>query len=144
MIFTLKRFQERREKMKFYIASGFKNKELVQKIAKDIQTQLGWEHTYDWTANERAETIETLTVIGVKEFEGVLESDVVIVILPGGKGCHTEMGIALGSKKLLFLYDPDRILNNLSDAATFYFLPEIKHWNGDIKVLNDTCISMNY
>jgi hypothetical protein len=141
MIFTLKRFQERKEIMKFYIASGFHNKELVQKIAKDIQIQLGWELTYDWTQNERAETIETLTEIGVKEFDGVLNSDVVIVILPGGKGCHTEMGIALGSKKLLFLYDPDRILNNLNDAASFYFLPEIKHWKGDIKGLNDACVT---
>lgn len=130
--------------MKFYIASSFRNKELVQKMSIDIQTQLGWKHTYDWTQNERAETIETLTDIGVKELKGVLESDVVIVILPGGKGCHTEMGIALGSKKLLFLYDPDRILNNLADAAAFYFLPEIKNWNGDIKVLNDTCSSLNY
>ncbi|RZT22744.1 MULTISPECIES: group-specific protein [Fictibacillus] len=127
--------------MKFYIASSFKNKELVQKISIDIRSQLGWKLTYDWTQNERAESIETLTEIGVKEFAGVLESDVVIVILPGGKGCHIEMGIALGSKKLLFLYDPDRILNNLEDAAAFYFLPEIKHWNGDIKVLNNTCCS---
>jgi hypothetical protein len=144
MIFTLKRFQVGGETMKFYIASGFKNKGLVQKMAKDIQTQLGWQHTYDWTLNDRAETIETLADIGVKEFKGVLESDVVIVILPGGKGCHTEMGIALGSKKLLFLYDPDKILSNLRDVAAFYFLPEIKHWNGEMKVLNDTCSSLNY
>ncbi|MCM3719307.1 hypothetical protein [Fictibacillus phosphorivorans] len=68
----------------------------------------------------------------------------VIVILPGGKGCHTETGLALGSNKLLFLYDPDRILNNLKEACSFYFLPQINHWSGTIKELNEISISLSY
>lgn len=122
--------------MKFYIASGFQNKKLVRKMGKEIQMQLGWELSYDWTQNERAQTVETLADIGIKEYNAVMDSDIVIVILPGGKGCHTELGIALGNHKDIFLYDPDRILNNLNEATTFYFLPKIKHWDGDIKGLN--------
>lgn len=136
MIFTVKRFLLRGEgKMKFYMASGFQNKELVQKVAQDIEIQLGWERTYDWTQNIRAQTIVALTDIGIKEYEGVLNADVVIVILPGGKGCHTEMGIAIGSQKHLLLYDPDRTLDNLDNVTTFYFLPQIRRWNGDINEL---------
>jgi ABC-type antimicrobial peptide transport system ATPase subunit len=118
--------------------------DLVQKMAQNIQTQLGWEHTYDWTQNEKAETIETLEGIGIKEYEGVLNSDVVIIILPGGKGCHTEMGIALGSQKHIVLFDPDRILNNLEEATTFYFLPQVKQWNGHIDDLEETITCKSY
>jgi ABC-type antimicrobial peptide transport system ATPase subunit len=113
-------------------------------MAQEIQTQLGWEQTYDWTQNERAETIETLKDIGIKEYEGVLNSDVVIIILPGGKGCHTEMGIALGSQKHIVLFDQDRILNNLDEATTFYFLPQIKQWNGHIDDLDEIITSKSY
>ena len=127
--------------MKFYIASGFQNKDVVKEITYEIQEKLDWELTYDWTRNERAVTKEDLCTIGVKEYEAVLESDVVIVILPGGKGCHTEMGIALGNKKQVILYDPNGMLNNLVEATTFYFLPQISHWNGDIKKLQRLCSS---
>jgi hypothetical protein len=118
--------------MNFYIASGFQNKSLVQGLTHQIQRDLGWELTYDWTQNAHAQTIEELQFIGKKEYEAVMKSDVVIVVLPGGKGCHTELGIAIGAKKYILLYDPDRTLQNREEATTFYFLPQINHWNGDI------------
>ncbi|MBY6035868.1 group-specific protein [Fictibacillus nanhaiensis] len=121
--------------MKFYMASGFQNKELVKEMSLRIEETLGWKLTYDWTQNSRAQTVEDLADIGAKEFKAVMESNVVIVILPGGKGCHTELGIALGNQKHVFLYDPNRILNQLSEATTFYFLPEVKHWNGKLDEL---------
>ncbi|WP_228116242.1 hypothetical protein [Fictibacillus phosphorivorans] len=52
--------------MKFYVASGFQNKELVKRIGKDLQNKLQWQLTYDWTRNERAETKEDLAEIGKK------------------------------------------------------------------------------
>ncbi|MCM3719306.1 hypothetical protein [Fictibacillus phosphorivorans] len=58
--------------MNFYIASGFTNKKLVQKLSKEIQIQLGWNDTYDWTVNnEKADAVEKLTEIGIKEMKGV-------------------------------------------------------------------------
>jgi ABC-type antimicrobial peptide transport system ATPase subunit len=121
--------------VKFYIASGFKNKELVKKLNDDIQNLLKWELTYDWTLNESAGTVEALTRIGEKEYRAVMDSDIVIVVLPGGKGCHTELGIALGSGKKVLLYDPEQRLDNLTEATTFYFLPQVKRWNGRIEEL---------
>jgi hypothetical protein len=137
MIFTIGKI-ERLGKLplKFYIASGFKNKQIVKTLAINIQLAHGWELTYDWTQNDTALTEETLADIGIKEFEAVKNSDVILVVLPGGKGCHTEMGIALGSNKQVILFDPDRTLSNMHNATTFYFLPQIKHWNGEISELN--------
>ncbi|MDR7072341.1 group-specific protein [Fictibacillus barbaricus] len=123
--------------MNFYIASGFQNLTLVKNMSLEIQKVLGWNLTYDWTKNERAITFEELVHIGTKEYKGVMDSDVVIVILPGGKGCHTELGIALGGNKCILLYDPCDVLDNYMEATTFYYLPQIKRWNGNILELSD-------
>ncbi|WNB90197.1 group-specific protein [Bacillus sp. NEB1478] len=123
--------------MNFYIASGFQNKIRIQDMASEIQKLLGWNLTYDWTQNGRAITLEDLARIGTKEYEGVMNSDVVIVILPGGKGCHTELGIALGAQKCIILYDPEEVLGNYIEATTFYYLSNIKHWSGKVHELND-------
>jgi hypothetical protein len=127
--------------MKFYVASGFQNKELVKKIGNDLQKNLKWQLTYDWTLNDRAETKEALAEIGIKEYEAVMAADITIVILPGGKGCHTELGIALGNKKTVILYDPEGVLEELKKATTFYFLPDIIHWNGVVEELPALCSS---
>lgn len=129
--------------MKFYIASGFVNKSLVKKVGAEITKKLNWELTYDWTQNERAETKEDLANIGINEFDAVMNSDVIIVILPGGKGCNTEMGIALGNNKRVIMYDPNGTLKDLSKATTFYYLPQIKNWNGIIEELPPLCNSSN-
>jgi hypothetical protein len=120
------------DSMYFYIASGFMNKSLVQSLISQINKELSWSITYDWTQNNHAQTIEELQHIGIKEYEGVIKADVVIIVLPGGKGCHTELGIALGANKKIVLYDPQEKLKNLEDATTFYYLPQITQWNGDV------------
>ncbi|MET3728539.1 hypothetical protein ABID52_002120 [Fictibacillus halophilus] len=127
--------------MKFYLASGFQNKELVKKLGNDLQNKLHWQLTYDWTVNDKAVTKEDLAEIAIKEYEAVMEADITIVILPGGKGCHTELGIALGNKKVVILHDPEGKLHHLSEATTFYFLPQIIHWNGIIEELPALCSS---
>ncbi|MDM5316305.1 group-specific protein [Fictibacillus sp. b24] len=129
--------------MKFYIASGFANKLLVKQVGAEVKKTLNWELTYDWTQNDKAETNEDLAVIGMNEFKGVMDSDVTIVILPGGKGCHTEMGVALGNRKQVVLFDPENTLRDLSKATTFYFLPQIKHWGGSVEELLTLCSSSN-
>ena len=36
-----------------------------------------------------------------------MESDFVLVLLPGGKGTHAELGFALGCKKRVFIHSED-------------------------------------
>lgn len=117
--------------MKFYIASGFINKEKVQYVGQRLIEQ-GYQLTYDWTVNERASTIEELQSIGQKEKDAVIDADFLIVLLPGGKGTHIEMGIALGYGKQVFLYSPDEAVNNPETTSTFYHLPEVRKCSGTL------------
>lgn len=116
-------------KMKFYIASGLQNKENVQYVAAHLKA-CGLTHTYDWTQNDRSDSFEELKIIGEAERTGVLEADFLIVLLPGGKGTHTELGIALGHHKRVYLYSPNEDINNFSLTSTFYFLEEVKSFIG--------------
>ncbi|WP_026908430.1 nucleoside 2-deoxyribosyltransferase [Paucisalibacillus globulus] len=115
--------------MKFYIASGLDNKEKVQ-LVRDKLLESGHTHTYDWTKNNRASTEEELRKIGTDERNAVLESDVVIVLLPGGKGTHTELGMAIGLEKEIYLFSSDKL--DPTTATTFYYVDGINHYDGDI------------
>lgn len=86
-----------RPPQKFYIASGLDNFGLVRQVAETLKSA-GWTHTYDWTKHGSiAEQGEQAFInYTVAEVEGVVMADVVIVLLPGGRGTHVELGIALG------------------------------------------------
>lgn len=81
--------------MKYYIASGFTNIEPVRALKKRLD-EIGWEHTYDWTVEQGTTFEETAQL----EINAVSEADVVIVLLPGGRGTHAELGCAIGQTLL--------------------------------------------
>ena len=66
-----------------------------------------------------------------------MEADIVVVLLPGGKGTHIELGIALGQGKRIFLYSTDKAIDNFETTSTFYHLPEIEKCFGTIDELVD-------
>lgn len=105
---------------KFYIASGLENAAQVSWLADRLKA-VGWEHTYDWTAHgrvphdQRPETAEL-------ETKGVLEAEVVIVLLPGGRGTHTELGIAIGSTMLAMAVCAAGVAE-MDDRQIFIFSP---------------------
>lgn len=123
---------------KFYIASGFANKELVSMAAKSLKAK-GFIHTYDWTKNEKASSAEILQEIGTAEMQAVMASDFVLIILPGGKGTHVELGIALASNKKIYLYseDPQVFLD-----TTFYQIAGVEHCVGDLDNVTDKIIEI--
>ncbi len=86
----------------------------------------GFIHTYDWTINSPATTLAGLADIGVKEKNAVMASDFVVILLPGGKGSHIELGLALAGDKKVFLYSPNEEINDVSLTSTFYHLPEVE------------------
>jgi nucleoside 2-deoxyribosyltransferase len=117
--------------MKFYIASGLQNKENVQFVASHLKS-CGFIHTYDWTQNGRADSAEKLKSIGEDERIGVLDANFLIVLLPGGKGTHVELGMALAQHKRVYLYSPNEDINDFSMTSTFYFLEEIIPYIGSL------------
>lgn len=128
--------------MKFYIASSFQNIESVKYVSEVLKNK-GYIHTYDWTKNERALTIEKLQAIGQEEKNGVLNADILVVLLPAGKGSHIEFGIALGQGKKVFLYSPNYDVRDLETTSTFYHLPEVEIVIGTIDELIDVIFSSN-
>ena len=87
---------------------------------------MGWQLTYDWTLNERADTAEELQRIGLLEKVAIEDSKLVLIVLPGGKGTHVELGLAIAGKKKIILYAPDHKIMDAEFSTTFYHLPEIE------------------
>lgn len=128
---------------KFYIASSFQNKDTVRNVSEQLKNK-GLIQTYDWTKNERASTFEELKKIGQYEINAVMEADLVIVLLPAGKGSHIELGIALGRGKRVYLYSPNDELDNFETTSTFYHLPEVRKCNGTIEDLVEIVVKETY
>jgi nucleoside 2-deoxyribosyltransferase len=119
--------------MRFYIASGFQNKELVQKVSKFL-IQKGHKHTYDWTRNDRADTFERLKEIGEAEKVGVETANVLLALLPGGKGTHIEIGMAISYNIPVYIYSEIPITNPV-ESCTFYHIEGVKIRSGSLEDL---------
>ena len=111
-------------RLRFYIASKLDNAPAVREL-RDALVERGWIHTYDWTVHGsvQGQGHERIQSIALAEAEGVRTADFVIVLLPGGRGTHTEFGMALALNKIVFLVgDVER---DFSDGYTcaFYHHP---------------------
>lgn len=82
--------------MKYYIATLLQNMEQHNTVRDWLNTQ-GHEITYDWTTHGPvfSQGLERCKEVAVLEEQGVVEADVVIVLWPGGRGTHIEMGMAI-------------------------------------------------
>lgn len=118
--------------MKFYIGSGLKNAKLVNEFSEKLQ-KIGWKHTYNWTENVKGnETIEDLIEYATVEQKAIKESDVVIIILPAGRGTHVELGMAIALNKKVYLYSNKKEEFDAENTVAFYNLPSIQKIFGDI------------
>lgn len=117
--------------MKFYIGSGMKNCELVNYYSKVLKEN-DWQQTYDWVKNvnddvDIAEMVEYATL----EKQGIVDSDVVIIVLPAGRGAHIELGMALALSKKLFLCSATEEEFSIENTVAFYELPNVVKLVGD-------------
>lgn len=118
--------------MKFYIGSGMKNCELVNYYSKILEEN-GWKHTYNWAKNiNRDETIEDLIEYSKLEQQGIIDSDVVIILLPVGRGTHIELGMALALNKRIFLCSETKEEFSIENTVNFYQLPSIVRLVGTV------------
>lgn len=118
--------------MRFYIGSGFKNCELVNKFS-EILRKNGWQHTYNWTENINDDvTFEDLIVYSESEKKGIADADVVIILLPAGRGTHIELGMALALDKIIYLCSSDKDEFSIENTVGFYELPQIRKVVGSV------------
>jgi nucleoside 2-deoxyribosyltransferase len=128
--------QEAEALKRFYVASSFRNIVKVRFVAQTLESK-GYVNTYDWT-HERVDgdagkvTIGDLRSIGQRERDAVIGADVVVILLPGGKGTHVELGIAIAQGRRTILHSPDEAINNLETTSTFYHLPELEKCHGTL------------
>ena len=128
--------------MKFYIASRLKNYEAVQRLSSKLKAE-GWIHTHDWTVDISAKemSVDFLKDIGMKEYDGVKNADVVIVLTPQGGGTHTELGMAIAlNKKIYVCHDDDTYFKCDGNTSPFYWLPQVNRFVGSIDDVVDMLI----
>lgn len=111
--------------MKFYIGSGMKNCELVNYYAKILKDN-GWEQTYDWVKNVSDDvSLEDMIKYATLESQGIVDSDIVIILLPAGRGAHIELGMAMALNKKIFLCSDTKEEFSIENTVAFYELPNI-------------------
>ncbi len=118
--------------MNYYIGSGFYNIENVRRL-RDLLSAQGHTHTYDWTLNTRADSVDALRDIGEKERDAIKGSDFVIILLPAGKGSHVELGIAIGSGVPVFIHDTTDSMTNFETTSTFYHVAQVVQLSGALE-----------
>lgn len=110
--------------MKFYIASKLENAARVHVLAESLKS-LGWEQSYDWAKHGCVLGDESaLRKVADKELRGVAQADIFIALLPGGRGTHTELGIALMSGCSIVLHSEQAGVFDVGNPETrsFYWL----------------------
>ncbi len=80
-----------------YIASRLENAAQVRAL-RDALAPHGVHLTYDWTTHGSVQRagVARMREVAQQETAGVRHARVLVALLPGGRGTHVEIGIALG------------------------------------------------
>jgi len=89
-------------KPRVYIATSIESVQLYR-LLRALLLEHEIHVTYDWTTHGRIDNASQLAEAGRREKQGVLDADVVVVLLPGGFGTHVELGLALAYEKPVVL-----------------------------------------
>lgn len=130
--------------MKFYVSSSLKNYEQARCLSRLLKNA-GWEQTYDWTLHcpVKETDIETLKSIGEQEYEGIRQSDVVIILTPQGRGTHTELGMAIALNKKVYLCHHDDTYFKCDDnTSAFYWLSNVNRLIGTTEYIANELLKL--
>jgi hypothetical protein len=111
--------------VKFYIASRLENADRVRQL-RDVLISVGHEITYDWTiAGPVRDDKIAMIQVSRREVRGVLESNLFFLLLPGGRGAHVELGLAIGQdadnpRQVLVWSETPEPLNYGQETSAFY------------------------
>lgn len=131
--------------MKFYIASRLENYKQVGELSRILKSA-GWVHTYDWTSHGsmKATDCKTLETIGINEYNGVKDADIVIVLTPQGRGTHTEFGMAIAlNKKIYLCHADDKYFKCDDNTSSFYWLPQVNQFIGTTEDIAEKLLALN-
>lgn len=122
----------------FYVSTGWKNKDVAREVIGTMEA-IGWRCSYDWTKDGDTPGEQDLAVIAGDEIYGVVTSDLMIVVLPGARGTHTELGAAIAAGKTVILHHSEPLCEK--DPCPFYYHPQVVRtsdaWPDFLKKLTD-------
>lgn len=127
--------------MRYYIATSLE-RHLHHNALRDLLEARGHSITYDWTehGSVKHESQTRIAEVAHLEAMGVHHADFVVVLLPGGRGTHTELGLAIAYGKPVFVHAHDHREFFAQDDRTcaFYHHPQVAQVTGDYTKLPDT------
>lgn len=97
--------------MNYYIATSLDNAAAHNALRGQLNA-LGHKITYDWTHHGSVQDTPSLwSLTAHDEANGVLSADVAIFLLPGGRGTHVELGLAIALCPHIYLVAPSEVQN---------------------------------
>lgn len=116
--------------MKYYIATKLEN-HAAHNDLRDALASMGHTITYDWTVHGPVylQGIERIREVAQLEHQGVADADMVIMLWPGGRGTHVELGMAisLGKHCVLISRVKDHHLAT-PETCAFYHHPKVERF----------------
>ena len=113
--------------MQFYIATKLENHAEHNRL-RDWLTERGHQITYDWTRHGPvfSKGLRVVREVAIAECRGVAQADVVIVLWPGGRGTHVELGVAIALGKWVILCSPlGEHHEATKETCAFYHHPNV-------------------
>jgi len=84
--------------LRCYIATSLSRIADHNALRDRLRVEFGVELTYDWTTHGSMQAQpDRWSEVALAELNGVVLADFVVVLLPGGRGTHVELGAALAS-----------------------------------------------
>jgi hypothetical protein len=123
--------------MRYYIATKLERHAEHNQV-RDLMARFGHQITYDWTAHGPVwrDGADRIREVSELEMKGVVTADLVIVLLPGGRGTHAELGMALARGKRVLLHSCDPVpLGAAPETCAFYHHPLCLGMTGSFEVL---------
>jgi len=115
------------QSLNVYVATALGNALVAKELAERLKAE-GCHITYEWWEHGPVQHLGFARVAEVAraEMQGVLDADVLVALLPGGRGTHAEIGLALGGGRAWVLLAGPR-----ADAdgreSSFYYAPQCVH-----------------
>lgn len=112
-----------RKPVKYYIATGYPHRGRAKQLG-DVIKAVGGEITCEWWLDDESGDIAELAEIGRKEFQGIRDCDVLVCLLPGYQGTHTELGAAVILGKKVIIHDADTV--SIKPLVPCYYQDNVK------------------
>lgn len=122
--------------MRFYVATSVENRAAADELA-DLLIAAGWKQTHRWTAVDpvlEGSDEHTRRAIALADLGGVLLADLVVVLAPGRRGTHAELGAALATgKRVVLVADSPESLRSDGVESPFYAHPLVERVYGSVQ-----------